>query len=48
MLTCDDCNTTLTPERRFAIGENDRGQLRPFCLECADARFEEADPRCHD
>ena len=48
MLKCDDCETTLVLIDEATFGENDRGQLRPFCLPCGDKRFEAADPRCHD
>ena len=47
MLLCDDCGVTLTNLDEGTFGENDNGRLRPYCLECADKRFEEADPRCY-
>ena len=47
MLKCDDCGETLTLIDEATFGENDRGQLRPFCLPCGDKRFEEADPKCY-
>jgi hypothetical protein len=47
MLNCEDCLKPLANYDGCTFGENDSGKLRPYCLKCADARFEEADPRCY-
>ncbi len=47
MLNCDDCLKPLANYDGCTFGENDSGKLRPYCLKCANNRFEEADPRCY-